>query len=156
VSASAPRPEKPARPLREEYPHLVPFGTRWMDNDIYGHVNNVTYYSYFDTVANAFMIEHGLDIQGGDVIGVVAESGCHYHAEISFPDQLEVGLRANRLGNRAVTWGLGIFKVGVDEAVAHGHFVHVFVDRETRRPVAIPAELKVALEGIVVDTENGL
>jgi acyl-CoA thioester hydrolase len=141
--------ERAVRPLRADYPHLVPFGTRWMDNDIYGHVNNVTYYSYFDTVANAFMIENGLEIHDGPVIGVVAESTCRYHAEIAFPDRLEVGLRVDRLGTSAVTWGIGIFKVGVEEAVANGQFVHVIVDRVTRRPVPIAEGLRAAMAKIL-------
>lgn len=148
-----PDPTK-VRALREEYPHVVPLATRWNDNDVYGHVNNVTYYSYFDTVANDWMIDHGLDIQDGSVIGVVAESGCSYHAEIAFPDRLEVGLRVDRLGRRAVTWGLAIFKVGVEQAVAHGHFVHVFVDRRTRRPVTIPDYLAPGL-ALLVRADQG-
>ena len=140
-----------ARPSRADYRHFVSVTTRWMDNDVYGHVNNVTYYSYFDTAANQFLIAvGGLDIHRDPVIGLVVESACQYHAPIEFPQRLSVGLRVDRLGQRAVTYGLAIF---VDDdaastsapAVAHGHFVHVFVDRATRRPVAIPEPLRAAL-----------
>ncbi|MBK9031826.1 MAG: acyl-CoA thioesterase [Myxococcales bacterium] len=127
-----------------------------MDNDVYGHVNNVTYYSYFDTAANTYLIDAGgLDIHGGDVIGLVVESACQYHAPIGFPSPLTAGVRVDRLGQRAVTYGIAIFVDDAaaherDLAVAHGHFVHVFVDRATRRPVAIPARVRAALAAIVV------
>ncbi|MFT4288584.1 acyl-CoA thioesterase [Nocardioides sp.] len=133
------------RPSLADYPHIVELGTRWDDNDIYGHVNNVTYYSYFDTVANAWLIDHGLDIHGGTAIGLVVESGCHYHAGVAYPDRLRVGLRIDRLGNSAVTWGLAVFTEDDDQAAAHGHFVHVFVDRVTRRPTQIPEPLRTAM-----------
>jgi acyl-CoA thioester hydrolase len=139
------------RPTIAEYPHVVPITTRWMDNDLYGHVNNVTYYSYFDSAANLFLIrEGGLDIHGGDVIGLVVESACRYHAPIAYPDPLRAGLRVDRLGQRAVTYGLAIFTETDDAAVADGHFVHVFVDRASRRPVAIPERLRAALARIAV------
>jgi YbgC/YbaW family acyl-CoA thioester hydrolase len=130
----------------------TPITTRWMDNDIYGHVNNVTYYSYFDSAANAFLIAAGLDIHAGPVIGLVVESACQYHAPIAYPAPLRAGLRVDRLGQRAVTYGLAIFRADDERAVAHGHFVHVFVDRATRTPTAIPAPLRAALERIVVVT----
>ena len=142
------------RPRRAAYPHHAPITTRWMDNDVYGHVNNVTYYSYFDTAANAYLIERGgLDIHGGDVIGLVVESACQYHAPVAFPAPLVAGLRVDRLGTRAVTYGLAIFDdraAEPDLAAAHGHFVHVFVDRATRRPVPIPPPLRDALAAIAV------
>ncbi len=132
------------RPTIADYRHVVAVTTRWNDNDIYGHVNNVAYYSYFDTAANAYLIEAGLDIHGGGVIALVVESHCSYHAPLAYPETLRVGLRVDRLGNRAVTYGLAIF--GADElAAAHGHFVHVFVDRATRTPVPIPDPLRIAL-----------
>jgi acyl-CoA thioester hydrolase len=141
------------RPRRDEYRHAVPITTRWMDNDVYGHVNNVAYYSYFDTAANAFLIERGgLDIHGGAVIGLVVESACHYHAPIAYPSPLTAMVRVDRLGQRAVTWGIAIFVDDGDDrelAVAHGHFVHVFVDRSTRRPVPIPESLRAALATVV-------
>jgi acyl-CoA thioester hydrolase len=139
------------RPAYADYPHHAALTTRWMDNDVYGHVNNVTYYSYFDTVANAYLIEQGgLDIEGSPVIGLVVESGCQYHASVAYPQRLRAGLRVDRLGNRAVTYGIAIFTEDSDEAVAHGHFVHVFVDRETRTSVPVPDRLRQALAAIAV------
>ena len=134
------------RPSAADYRHFHAITTRWMDNDVYGHVNNVTYYSYFDTAANAYLIEHGLDIHAAPVIGLVVESACRYHAPVAYPARLRAGLRVDRLGRRAVTYGIAIFVEGDDAAVADGHFVHVFVDRATRAPVEIPASLRAALE----------
>jgi acyl-CoA thioester hydrolase len=141
-----------ARPLRTDYPYRAAITTRWNDNDVYGHVNNVAYYSYFDSAANLFLIrEGGLDIHAGAIIGLVVESACHYHAPVAYPDALVAGVRVDRLGRRAVTYGIAIFRDGEDEAaVAHGHFVHVFVDRVTRVPVEIPDGMRVALERIAV------
>jgi acyl-CoA thioester hydrolase len=137
------------RPRLADYRHVVPLTTRWMDNDIYGHVNNVAYYSYFDTAANAYLIaEGGLDIHRADVIALVVESHCSYHAPLAYPEPLRVGLRVDRLGNRAVTYGLAIFTGTDDLAAAHGTFTHVFVDRATRVPVPIPASIRGALERI--------
>lgn len=131
---------------RNEYKHFVPITTRWHDNDLYGHVNNVTYYSYFDSVANNYLIcQGGLDIHHGPVIGLVVNSGCTYHAALAFPDELEGGLRVNRLGTSSVEYGIGIFRKGEEQAAAEGHFVHVFVDRESRRPTAMPEGLRAAL-----------
>jgi acyl-CoA thioester hydrolase len=131
---------------RGDYHYFTNITTRWHDNDLYGHVNNVTYYSYFDTVANTYLIERGgLDIHHGQTIGLVVNSGCSYHAAIAFPDQLEGGLRINRIGNSSVEYGIGIFKKGEQKAVAEGHFVHVFVDRETRKSTPIPDALRSAL-----------
>jgi acyl-CoA thioester hydrolase len=138
------------RPYRAAYPYLAPIATRWMDNDVYGHVNNVVYYSYFDTAANRFLIEEGgLDIHAGDVVGLVVESRCRYHAPIAFPSPVTAGVRVERLGNRAVTWGIAIFDAGAELAAAHGTFAHVFVDRASRTPVAIPTRIRAALERIV-------
>ena len=135
-----------ARPDLAGYPYRVPIATRWMDNDIYGHVNNVAYYSYFDTAANRFLIEEGgLDIATGPIIGLVVESHCAYHAPIAFPQLVTAGVRVDKLGNRAVTYGIAIFAGDETLAAAHGHFVHVFVDRATRRPVPIPDPLRAAL-----------
>ena len=136
---------------RENYFAFKPITTRWMDNDAYGHVNNVTYYSYFDTAANCYLIEEGgLDIENGSVIGFVVNSGCNYNSPIAYPEKIEAGLRVDRLGNSSVTYGLAIFKEGETQAAAQGHFVHVFVDRETNKPVAIPAKMRAALEAILV------
>ena len=136
------------RPLLSEYPYVTTITTRWMDNDVYGHVNNVAYYSFFDTAANQFLIERGkLDIVAGPVIGLVVESRCNYHAPLAYPEVLRAGVRVDKLGNRAVTYGIAIF--GSEErAAAHGHFVHVFVNRTTRTATPIPAELRAALAAI--------
>lgn len=131
---------------RADYFYFQPISTRWSDNDIYGHVNNVTYYSYFDSVANHFLIsEGGLDIHEGSIIGLVVSSGCAYHAALTYPDRLEGALRVNRLGNSSVEYGLAIFREGEETAAAEGYFTHVFVDRKTRRPTAIPEVLRQAL-----------
>jgi acyl-CoA thioester hydrolase len=138
------------RPHLSAYPYVIPITTRWMDNDVYGHVNNVTYYSYFDTAANLYLIrEGGLDIHAAQVIGVVVESQCHYHAAVAYPDALRAGVRVDRLGARSVTYGIAIFGERDDDAAAHGHFVHVFVDRASRAPVAIPEPIRAALARIV-------
>ena len=138
------------RPTIDRYPYRVALTTRWMDNDIYGHINNVAYYSFFDTAANQFLIERGkLDIAAGPVIGLVVESKCQYHAPLAYPQPLRAGVRVDKLGNRAVTYGIAIFDDRDDQAAAHGHVVHVFVDRVTRAAVAIPPELRSALESLV-------
>jgi acyl-CoA thioester hydrolase len=139
---------------RGGYPHFLQIPTRWMDNDIYGHVNNVVYYGYFDTVINSYLIEQGgLDIHGGSVIGVCAESSCRYRAAFAFPETIEAGLRVSRLGGRSVTYEIGLFKKGEgsssdDRPSAEGRFVHVFVDRASMKPVAIPEPLRRALEAL--------
>lgn len=138
------------RPALSEYLFYTPITTRWADNDIYGHINNVAYYSYFDSAANLYLIEvGGLDIAQGGIIGLVVESHCAYHAPLSYPTPLVAGLRVDRLGHRAVTYGIGIFAEGEELAAAHGHVVHVFVDRTTRKPLAIPPALRDALARLV-------
>ena len=133
-------------PGRADYQVFYPITTRWMDNDIYGHVNNVTYYSYFDTVANRYLIEEGgLDISDGRIVGFVVNSGCQYHAPITYPESIEAGLRVDKLGNSSVQYGIAIFKEGEDSACAHGHFVHVFVERAANKSVPIPKNLRSAL-----------
>jgi len=130
----------------DRYRYFLPITTRWMDNDVYGHINNVTYYSYFDTVANHYLIhEGGLDILTSPVIGLVVESRCTYRAPLAYPDRLRAGLRVDKLGNRSVTYGIGIFKEGEAQPAAHGYFVHVFVDRHSRKAVAMPERLREAL-----------
>jgi acyl-CoA thioester hydrolase len=135
----------------DRYRHFVTITTRWMDNDVYGHVNNVVYYSYFDTAANQYLVEEGgFDFATSPVIGLVVESRCVYGAPIAYPDVVRAGLRVQRLGQTSVTYGIGIFKEGEPEAVAYGHFVHVFVGRGDRRPVPIPDRLRDALRKIAV------
>ena len=136
-------------PSRADYPVFYPITTRWNDNDIYGHINNVVYYAYFDSVANRYLIEEGgLDIDDGAIVGYVVSSGCDYLSPLSYPDAIEGGLRVDRLGNSSVQYGIGIFKVGEDTPAAYGHFVHVFVDRAANRSVPIPETIRAALERI--------
>ncbi len=131
---------------RADYPHFLPIPTRWMDNDVYGHVNNVVYYAYFDTVINQYLVEEGgLDIAGGDTIGLCVESHCAYLRPIAFPDAIDAGLRVAHLGRSSVRYEIGIFASGEPEVAAHGWFVHVFVDRTTRRPTPVPEKLQAAL-----------
>jgi acyl-CoA thioester hydrolase len=136
---------------RGDYPHRRAIPTRWNDNDVYGHVNNVEYYAFFDTVINAWLIEEGgLDIHGGDVIGLCAESHCRFDAALSFPEAVEAGLRVGHLGRSSVRYEIGLFRAGVEEPAAEGWFVHVFVDRAERRPAEMPARVRAALERLVV------
>ena len=144
---------KPQPCLRGEYRHFLTITTRWMDNDIYGHINNVQYYSYFDTVINRYLIENGvLDIHSGEVIGLAVESHCNYFSSAAFPDDIEAGLRVARLGRSSVRYEVGLFVAGREAAVAQGHFIHVYVDREEGQPVEIPATLRSALTALLVDT----
>jgi len=134
---------------RQDYPRLLTIPTRWMDNDIYGHVNNVVYYSYFDTVVNEYLIrEGGLDIHHGSVIGIVVESRCHFFAPLAFPETVTAGLRAAHLGNSSVRYEIGLFGERRPTVSAAGEFVHVFVERASNTPVSIPAPIRQALEGI--------
>ena len=136
---------------RASYPYFTDITTRWMDNDIYGHVNNVVYYSYFDSVANKYLIEEGgLDIHSAEIIGFVVASSCQYKSPIAYPEPIEAGFRVNKLGNSSVEYGIAIFKQGQPNASAVGTFTHVFVDRATDKSVAIPAPLRRALEAILV------
>jgi len=133
--------------LRSAYPHLETIPTRWADNDVYGHVNNVEYYAFFDTVINAWLIrEGGLDIHRGQVIGLCAESHCEYRAALAFPDVVEAGLRVGRLGRSSVRYEIGLFRQGDEPAIAVGWFVHVFVDRDERRSAEMPPALRASLE----------
>ncbi len=137
---------------RNRYPHFMTLQTRWSDNDIYGHVNNVTYYSYFDTVVNCFLIdEGGLDIQAGGAIGVAVETMCIFRQPLAYPEAIDAGLRVGKLGNSSVRFEIGIFRQGEDEASAAGHFVHVFVDRATNKPMPVPDKIRSALEAIVAE-----
>jgi acyl-CoA thioester hydrolase len=140
---------KPAPHQRAGYRHFLVIPTRWMDNDVYRHVNNVVYYSYFDTAVNHFLIEQGvLDIEHSPVIGLVVETACQYFAPIAFPDVVSAGLRVGKLGTSSVRYEIGIFRNGEDSASAQGHFVHVYVDRATRRPAPLTVDLRNALEKI--------
>ena len=139
-----------APPSPADYPHVRAIPTRWKDNDVYGHVNNVEYYSFFDTVINAWLIEEGgLDIHRGAVIGLCAESHCAFHASLVFPETVRAALRVGHLGRSSVRYEIGLFGPR-DAPAATGWFVHVFVDREQRRSVEIPAPLRAALERLVV------
>jgi len=135
--------------LAVSYPHRRVISTRWADNDVYGHVNNVEYYAFFDTIINAYLIEQGaLDIHAGQVIGVCAESHCTYHAALAFPEAVEGALRVGELGRSSVRYELALYREGSDDPAAEGWFVHVFVDRASRRPVAIDGRLRSALEAL--------
>lgn len=143
-------PDPPA-PTRADYPHVSSLTTRWKDNDVYGHVNNIEYYGFFDSVINAYLIrEGGLDIHRGDVIGLCAESHCSFQAAMEFPDTVDACLRVGRLGTSSVTYELALFRTGDETVAATGWFVHVFVDRETRRPVPMPAGVRTCLEALRV------
>jgi acyl-CoA thioester hydrolase len=140
---------------RDQYRHFQSIPTRWKDNDVYGHVNNVEYYSYFDTVINTWLItEGGLDIHRGDAIGLCAESHCRFLGEIAFPGSVDAGLRVEHLGNSSVRYGIGLFRAGQPEPAAEGWFVHVFVDRTTRRAAPLPAPIRAALERLRVEVAS--
>jgi acyl-CoA thioester hydrolase len=145
---TSPRPQPDGR---EAYRHFTPLATRWMDNDAYGHLNNVVYYSLFDTAVNRYLVEAGaLDIQRGGTIGLVVETHCNYFASIEFPQTVEAGIRVAHRGSSSVRYEIGIFAAGAAQCAARGHFIHVYVDRETRRPVPLPDALLAALEPLEV------
>ena len=147
MSDSPAAPAKPQPEPRSAYKAFRTIGTRWMDNDVYGHVNNVVYYSWFDTAVNAHLIERGvLDIHGGATIGLVIETQCNYFAPLAFPHPVEAGLRVAKLGGSSVRYEVGLFAAGEPETAAKGHFIHVYVDRRTRRPVPLPSDLRSVLE----------
>lgn len=140
---------------RASYSTFYPVTTRWSDNDIYGHINNVVYYSYFDSVVNRFLIEQGgLNIHQDNVVAYVVHSQCHYISPLAYPDAIEIGLRVEKLGNSSVTYQLGVFKMNEDKASAHGSFVHVFVDRSTNKSIAIPDDIRSAFESILVEQKG--
>ena len=144
-AATRPQPEP-----REAYRAFRAINTRWMDNDAYGHINNVVYYSWFDTAVNAHLIEQGvLDIHHGQVIGLVIETQCNYFASIAFPQTVEAGIRVARLGTSSVRYEVGLFIQGEPLTAARGHFIHVYVDRASRKPVSLPAPLKSVLEKLL-------
>ena len=144
-----------ARPNPESiqnFPHFLTIPTRWMDNDVYQHINNVIYYSFFDTAVNHYLIDRGLlDIKNGTIIGLVVETHCNYFSPIEFPEIVRAGLRVSKIGNSSVRYEIGLFKADSNEATAQGHYVHVYVDREGRRPTKIPLHMREALENILVN-----
>ena len=136
---------------RADYRHFRLIATRWNDNDVYGHVNNVVYYAYFDTVLNRYLVdEGGLDFMGGPVIGIAVETMCRFHKPFAYPENVDAGMRVGRLGNSSVRYEVGLFGEGEDAARAEGHFVHVFVERAASRPVPVPPRIRAALERILV------
>jgi acyl-CoA thioester hydrolase len=145
-------PRAQAQP-RDAYRHFQPITTRWMDNDAYGHVNNVVYYSFFDTAVNRYLIEAGaLDVARSDVIGLVIETHCNYFEPLEFPQTVDAGLRVAHIGKSSVRYEVGLFAAGAPHSAAAGHFVHVYVDRHTRRPAALPAALLAALQPLHLST----
>lgn len=139
-----------ARPKKSEFRCLYPIVTRWSDNDIYGHINNVVYYSYFDSVVNRYLVEEGqLDIHQSEVVAYVVNSQCQYFSPLAYPQDVEVGLRVGKLGNSSVIYELGVFAKNQDEASAFGSFVHVFVDRKTDQSTPIPETIRGALAKLV-------
>jgi acyl-CoA thioester hydrolase len=142
---------RPERHVRGDYRHFQSITTRWMDNDAYGHVNNVVYYSFFDTVVNTYLIGRGvLDVAEGPVIGFVVETGCHYFAPLAYPRAVEAGMRVTSIGRSSVRYEIGLFDEGSDQVAAQGHFIHVYVDRRSNRPVSLPEPLRAALEPLLV------
>ena len=134
---------------REGYRHFMTITTRWMDNDVYGHINNVQYYSYFDTAVNRFLIDQGvLDIHHGDVIGLVVETHCNFFSSAAFPADIEAGIRVAHLGRSSVRYEVGLFVTGRELAIAQGHFVHVYVERGSEKPVGIPDNLRSVLSSL--------
>ncbi|HWG81051.1 MAG TPA: thioesterase family protein [Stellaceae bacterium] len=137
---------EPTTGRREDYPHFLAITTRWMDNGLYGHINNVVYYSFFDTIINEYLIRAGgLDIHNGRSIGLAIETLCRFHRPLAYPEAVDAGLRVGKLGNSSMRYEVGLFRAGDAEPAATGYFVHVFVDRATRRPQRIPAPIRAAL-----------
>jgi acyl-CoA thioester hydrolase len=144
-----------ARTYRADYRRFLAIPTRWMDNDTYGHVNNVAYYSYFDTAVNEHLIrEGGLDIRAGPAMGLVVETRCLFHRPLSFPQIIDAGLRVTKLGNSSVIYDIGLFERGADGPAATGYFAHVWVQRSTRRPTPVPAAIRAALGPLLVVQKN--
>ncbi len=144
--------DRPAPAARAAFAAFEPIDTRWADNDVYGHINNVAYYAFFDTAVNRWLIAAGLlDVEVGGIIGLVVETGCRYHAPAAFPEPLEAGLRVARLGASSVTYEVAIFRRGGETAIAEGRFTHVYVDRQTRRPTALGHDWRAALSALQTD-----
>ena len=140
---------RPQPTTRQDYRHFITITTRWMDNDVYRHVNNVVYYSFFDTTVNEYMMRRGvLDLDGSPVVCLVVDSGCQFFSPVAFPDAVHCGLRVAHLGNSSVRFEIGIFRNDEPLAAAQGHFVHVACDRQTQRPVAIPDDMRRTLEAL--------
>ena len=152
------KPTEPSRrgaEPRAAYAAFRDITTRWMDNDVYGHVNNVVYYSFFDTAVNGLLIDaRVLDIHAGDVIGLVVETQCNYFAPIAFPQAVTAGVRVAQLGRSSVRYEIGLFAGDAPESAAAGHFVHVYVDRETRRPVPLPEPLRAVLQSWIPSSSH--
>ena len=157
MTSMTPEPASPPEfpsPAREAYPVFTHMTTRWRDDDVYGHMNNVVYYEYFDTMVNQWLVGTGaLSVPDGPVIGLVAETRCRYLASVGFPDKLDIGLSALRIGRSSVIYGLGLFREGADEAAALCRYVHVYVDAQTRRPTDIPAKMRQCLATIAAPTD---
>lgn len=152
MSLSTAPANRPAPQDRHAFRVFRDIPTRWSDNDVYGHVNNVVYYSWFDTAVNAYLIEQGaLDIHHGETIGLVIETQCNYFAPLSFPQTVQAGIRVTKLGSSSVRYEIGLFAQGEALSAAVGHFVHVYVDKTTRRPVALPSALRAALTPLLMD-----
>lgn len=149
-SKTKPKPSTSARrepPGIEQFPYKHAITTRWRDNDVYGHVNNVVYYSWFDTAVNGYLVEKGvLDFENGSTVGLVVETQCNYHQPVAFPDKIKAGVAVTKTGNSSVRYEVGIFRNDETIASANGHFIHVYVDAKTRKPVALPDDLRKALE----------
>lgn len=140
---------RPLPPMRSDYPHFLAIPTRWNDNDSYGHVNNAVYYYFIDTVVNCFLIDNDLlDLKTSTTIGLAVDTGCKFFDSVEYPDIVQAGLRVTKLGNSSVTYDIGLFKNDKDTAAAQGHFVHVYVDEKTRRPVKISDKMRETLKGI--------
>ncbi|MBE7416678.1 MAG: acyl-CoA thioesterase [Ideonella sp.] len=147
--------ERPQAEPRSAYPFFTRITTRWMDNDVYGHVNNVVYYSFFDTAVNGYLISRGaLDLHGGAVIGLVVETQCNFFAPLQYPQAVEAGVRVARVGTSSVRYEIGLFADAEPRCAAAGHFVHVYVDRATRRPAALSAALLSALAPLRVTAQE--
>ena len=138
---------RPERPTRADFQRFVSIGTRWEDNDVYGHVNNVVYYSFFDTAVNGLLIEAGaLDLGSSGIVGLVVSNACDYFASVAFPDILDIGVRVEHIGRSSVRYLLGVFRAGENDAAARGQFTHVYVERATQTPMAIPATARAFME----------
>ncbi|MBW8760190.1 MAG: acyl-CoA thioesterase [Burkholderiales bacterium] len=155
MNAPAHEPTRRGPEPRAAYAAWRSITTRWMDNDVYGHVNNVVYYSFFDTAVNGLLMDAGvLDLHQGEVVGLVVQTQCDYFAPIAFPQPVAAGVRVARLGRSSVRYEIGLYAGDAPECAAAGHFVHVYVDRATRRPVPLPEPLKAVLQSWKVDQDT--